>query len=392
MNFLNSVVTIFSALFGAVQRLATKYGVVPIGTFLIAMWGTILMNILLMSIFWAAKFKAAVIIFGIASGILFLGGFNTGKLYAAVITWIGRTIFRLKVTSCEAYDELLSLIKPALFVSLANAFLACIAAIKGVQSLSLETMLLWSAVFLFFFILSYYPGRTIARPEYIMAVIVVVLLMTHIIAPVQSRAPINFVERWTIGQANNVNMTGRDDNLIFLRKGTLYFSYKDGQVAYQDSVKQDTKAKILNTVDDEFSGDQYYELLLPVKDGYYNSEGTKIYVPQRVVDKIEDVKPVEQKEVKQVSEQKPAYQKGQILEEWVEFPAHGEVRIPVDMERGDKVEYCFQTATFETKGAVQWWKITNYDVHECTNTNHGTLRGCGTKGKVLVRVTKYYYL
>ncbi len=311
-NFIEFVVDIFSGIFTAVKKLSVKYGVVPVGTFLIAMWGSIFMASVLFGAFWLAGSKTGVIVLGISFGLIFLMGFKTGKLYAKIIAHITYTIFRSDRWARVAYGELTGLVAPAQFISLLFSFLAAVAALKPLNSMSIESLMLWSAVAVFFYIVShYFAGKTLAA-QIIMIGVVVFLLITNYLFPIQSKAVINWAERKTIGSSHNVNLTDKEGDLILIKSGSRVFSDED--MNKHENTEQDIKAKILDVIEDEKSGEQVYEVIFPISDGFYVG-GKVYYIPVRTT---ENLKPKEEVKVetKQINNQQTESQP-QMLDETI---------------------------------------------------------------------------
>ncbi len=148
---------------------------------------------------------------------------------------------------------------------------------------------------------------------------------------------------------------------------------------------------------DQFTGNSVREKLKnhDVQGSYnlYRQETTRFKDRQDTLKKIED-ETLNRDKVKNVSYSSSENSRNvrSYQEVEVEFPADGEVRVPIDMKIGDRVEYCVPTTDFKVKGKYQWHTISDYADHRCTSENPAIIKGAGKRGKVLVRVTPGYYL
>lgn len=284
-NFLQWLGTVIRALFRIAVRGAVRYGLIPLGAFTLAMFTIIVLADSLMLLAWALKLKWLAVLVGILSGLIFIFTWKSSLFLVRLVANIANLLFLNKANRIvgSMYNAFQDLVSPLRFTAMCLSFLGAVAAIKGVNFLSMSSLIMWTAVATFFWVVSFYfRGKTL-WPQYIMIAIIISLLVMNVLFPIQARAIVNFSERISIHGSSKLNLADRDGDLIIVPKGTPLY---DKDMKKISSTEFDVKAKIVDALEDGETGEQVYEVILPTIDSVYLG-GMIYYVPTRSTKEIE---------------------------------------------------------------------------------------------------------
>ncbi|MFA4831588.1 MAG: hypothetical protein WC924_05965 [Candidatus Gracilibacteria bacterium] len=238
---------------------------------------------------WLLKLQLMVIVGSYLAAIIFFVTFKLGDEAAQIIGAVSSGVPLINRVAAPVSAEMRKLLRPLVFLSMTLAFVGATTSIIGVRHMTIQMVLVWTGVALFFSIFSVWAGIVTKIPGYAMALVLAYLLFGRFLMPVQVGGMVNTANSWWTNSSLNKQFHAREAEIINIPINTPLYERSCGefQMVRRSDEKKTVKAKVIGQVKDDATGEELYQVVLQVESNIYVG-GKQFYVPAR---RVEPTKP-----------------------------------------------------------------------------------------------------
>lgn len=259
-----------------VRNLIRNYGVIPVRRlyrwqfFIIA--GLSILFLLALQFEWET---VAIVTTWLAAVIFLLNWFAFSTIVKIVS---GISLFRINK---EKKKEILNFLSPVLTTALIYSFLGTLVSIKGVEWFVDQELLVAGSVAIFFAIFYiFFPFRKRIL-QMSMMIIIVVLMITNVIVPVQAQALIGFIERSSIKASTFLDKKNIDGEVVLIPINCALYNEDIERIRV---TSYEFRAKVLGHAEDRISKEPLYKVVLEKEGSFVGGE--IVYVEKRMTIEI----------------------------------------------------------------------------------------------------------
>lgn len=259
-----------------VRNLIRNYGVIPLRSlyrwqfFIIA--GLSILFLLALQFEWETL---AIVTTWLAAGVFFLNWFAFSTIVKIIS---GISLFRIRE---EKRKEILNFLSPVLTTALIYSFLGALVSIKGVEWFVDQELLVAGSVAIFFALFYiFFPLRKRIL-QISMMVVIVILVLTNKVFPVQAQAVIGLIERSSIEVATSLDKKNPDGQIVLIPVNCALY---DENIKKINITSYEFRAKVLGHTEDRVSKEPLYEVVLEEYGSFVG--GPIVYVEKRAVHNI----------------------------------------------------------------------------------------------------------
>jgi len=236
----------------------------------------------LMAVGWIFKLQLCVIIGSYLAAIIFIATWYLGDEAAAIICSLTSTVPLVNRIATPITAETKKLLRPLVFLSMTLAFVGAVTSIIGIRHTTIQMLMVWTGVGLFFGVFGAYLGIVTKIPGYAMALVLLYLLVGRYMMPVQVAGRVSAANAWMMNASLNKQYAAREAEIINIPVNTPLYERIHGEFRFTERSHKEktTKAKVISQVKDDSTGEELYQVVLQVESNVYVG-GRQVYVPVR---------------------------------------------------------------------------------------------------------------